>query len=281
MPFIESNNKNDKLQIYYEVYCEDKPHTVVLIHPIGGNIDIWKEEISLISKKDLKIIAYEIRGHNRSNMGIKNHFTICDLVQDLKLLIDSLDIKKCTLVGHSIGGSIASLYAVRYPQNIEAIILINGSSVPIPDKDLEKHYITRKIARIDGMDALAEWTKHDTLETEKAFQGKKKWEQFKQIFTKTSVEGFVAATNSLYTMPKDVTDSLRNADYKIFGIVGESDEVFMRLMHTMTEELPNFELRIIKDSDHWVIVEHPRELFEALEEFLDRIYPVIDREKWK
>ena len=56
---------------------------------------------------------------------------------------------------------------------------------------------------------------------------------FKQIFTKTSVEGFVAATDSLYSMPEDVTDSLRDANYKVFGIVGEGDEVFMRLMHKM------------------------------------------------
>ena len=83
MPFIESNNK-DKLKIYYEVYIKDKSDTVVLVHHIGGNIDIWKEEISLISKKNLRIIAYEIRGHNRSNMGTTNSFTISDLQKTLK-----------------------------------------------------------------------------------------------------------------------------------------------------------------------------------------------------
>ena len=74
-------------------------------------------------------------------------------------------------------------------------------------------------------------------------------------------------------MPENVNNTLNNTNYKIFGIVGEGDEVFMRLMHKMKEEIPRFELRIIKDSDHWVIVEHPDELFEALEEFLDKIYP--------
>ena len=53
MPFVESNNDNDKLQIYYELYGKDTSDTVVLIHPIGGNIEIWKDEISLISKKNL------------------------------------------------------------------------------------------------------------------------------------------------------------------------------------------------------------------------------------
>jgi 3-oxoadipate enol-lactonase len=273
MPFIEFNNKDKKLKIYYEIYNEEKPDTVVLVHPIGGNIEIWKNEIALISKKNLRVIAYELRGHNRSNMGIANSFTISNLVDDLKILLDSLDIKKCTLIGHSIGGSIASLYAKQYPQKVEAIIFINASSVRIPDKDLEKHFTTRKIALTQGMNALAEWARHETLESEKAFKDDDNWNQFKQIFTKTSVEGFVAATNSLHSMPEDVTDALRDVNYKVYGIVGEGDEVFMRLMHKMKEEIPRFELRIIKDSDHWVIVEHPEEFDKAIIEFLDIIYP--------
>jgi pimeloyl-ACP methyl ester carboxylesterase len=273
MPFVDSNNGTDQSKIYYEIHGKDKSNTVILIHPIGGNTEIWRDEISLILKKDLRIVAYDLRGHGRSKMGSKNHFTISDLVQDLKLLIDSLGIKKCTLIGHSIGGSVASLYAARYPQNIVAIVLINGSSVRIPDKDLEKHYATRKLAVTCGMDALAEWARHESMETEKAFEDEKNWREFKRIFTKTSVDGFVAATNSLYSMPENVTDSLKNINYKMFGIVGEGDEVFMRLMHKMKEELPTFELRIIKDSDHWVIVEHPNELFMALNEFLEKIYP--------
>ena len=273
MPFVDSKNDKDPLQIYYEIHGKDKSNTVVLIHPIGGNTEIWSEEISLISKKGLRVVAYDLRGHGKSTMGAKIDFTISDLVQDLKLLIDSLEINKCTLIGHSIGGAIAPVYAAQYPENIEAIILINGSSVRIPNKDLEKHYATRKLALTVGMDALAEWVRHESKESEKAFEDGKNWEEFKRIFTKTSVEGFVAATNSLYSMPENVNNTLKNTNYKIFGIVGEGDKVFMRLMHKMKEEIPRFELRIIKDSDHWVIVEHPDELFAVLEEFLDKIYP--------
>jgi hypothetical protein len=71
------------------------------------------------------------------------------------------------------------------------------------------------------MDALAEWTRHESRESEKAFEDDKTWEQFKRIFTETSVDGIVAATNSLYSMPENVTASLKNANYKMFGIVGE------------------------------------------------------------
>jgi pimeloyl-ACP methyl ester carboxylesterase len=98
MPFIESNNKNNKLKIYYEIYGNNKPNIIVLVHPIGDNIEIWNKENSSISKKNLRIIAYEIRGHNRSNMGTNNSFTISDLADDLKILLDILNIIKCTLI---------------------------------------------------------------------------------------------------------------------------------------------------------------------------------------
>lgn len=177
------------------------------------------------------------------------------------------------MIGHSIGGSVASVYAAQNAEDIEGVILINGSSVRIPNEDLEKHRVTRKIALTNGMETLAEWIRHDGSETEKAFEDEKIWKEFKQIFTRTSVQGFVAATNSLYSMPENVTSLLKNANYKIFGIVGEGDEVFLRLMDKMRQEIPGFELRVINDSDHWLIVEHPEELFKALKEFLDKIYP--------
>jgi pimeloyl-ACP methyl ester carboxylesterase len=40
-------------------------------------------------------------------------------------LLDKLKIRKCTLIGHSIGGAIASIYAKEHPEKVDAIIFIN------------------------------------------------------------------------------------------------------------------------------------------------------------
>jgi 3-oxoadipate enol-lactonase len=133
--------------MYYETYGDEKAYPIVLIHPIGGNIKIWEHEISIIQKKSLRIIAYEIRGYYRSNMGECKSFTMEDLANDLERLLRKLGIHKCTLIGHSIGGAIASLYVQKNPQSTDAIIFINASSTRIPDKDLEKHFTTRNVAK--------------------------------------------------------------------------------------------------------------------------------------
>ena len=271
MPYIESN---DASKIYYETFGDRSLYPIILIHPIGANIDIWEHEIQFILKRGFRVIAYEIRGHNRSDMGSKRDFTIYDLANDLHALVTKLEIMKCTLIGHSIGGAIASLYAKRYIDHVDAIIFINSSSKRIPDKDLEKHYTTREIAVSEGMAALAEWNRDNNKDAKKTFEDQNTWNYFKEIFTKTSVEGFVAATKALNTMPdgkEDVTLALKDSKIKLFGIVANDDRVFLNLMQDMKKDIPDFEIKVIDGCDHWMIVENPEAVDKALAEFLDTI----------
>lgn len=271
MPYTKSK---DASKIYYETFGDESLYPIILIHPIGGNIDIWEHEIQFILKKGFRVIAYEIRGHNRSSIGGKRDFNLYDLSEDLHMLVEELKIKKCTLVGHSIGGAIASLYAKQHPHNVDAIIFINSSSKRIPNKDLEKHYTTRKIAISEGMAALAEWNRENNKDAKKTFEDQKTWNYFKEIFTKTSVEGFVAAAKALYSMPdgeEDVTLALKDSKIKLFGIVANDDKVFLNLMQDMRKDIPDLEIKVIDECDHWMIVENPEAVDEALGEFLDTI----------
>jgi 3-oxoadipate enol-lactonase len=275
LPYIESK---DASKIYYETFGDERSYPIILIHPIGGNIDIWEHEIQFILKRGFRVIAYELRGHNKSSIGSKRDFTMYDLADDLHILFDDLNIKRCTLIGHSIGGAIASLYAKQYPHNVDAIIFINSASKRIPDKDLEKHHTTRKIAASEGMNALAEWNKENNKDAKKTFEDQKTWNYFKEIFTKTSIGGFIAATNALYTMPdgkEDVTLALKDNRIKLFGIVANDDRVFLKLMQDMKKDIPDLEIRVIYGCDHWMIVENPEAVDKALAEFLDTIKVLI------
>lgn len=268
MPYISLDND---LKIYYETYGDEKSYPIVLIHPLGGNIKIWEEEIRLILRSGkYRIISYEIRGHHRSGMGKNNNYTMDDLANDLDRLLYELNIEKCTLIGHSIGGKIAAVYAKHNTHKIDAIIFISGSSIPIPEDKLEDS-ISIKLATTKGMEAVAEYERQQKHGKEKAFEDEKDWNRFKEIFTKTSVEGFVAARNALRTMPNDINNVLRNADCKLYGIVGSDDEVFMNLKSKMKQEIPKFHLRIIEGEGHWLILHNPEALDKVLEEFLSEI----------
>ena len=172
------------LKIYYETYGNEKSYPIVLIHPLGGNIKIWQEEIHLILRSgNFRIIAYEIRGHYKSNMGKSDSFTMEDLAADLDKLLNELKIKTCTLIGHSIGGKIAAVYAKHNSAKVNAIIFISESSIPIPEDALEDS-VPIELANTNGMDAVAEYERERTFGKEKAFQDEKEWNYFRKYLQK-------------------------------------------------------------------------------------------------
>lgn len=217
----------DTIDTYYEDHGDNKSYPLILIHPIGGNILFWHHEISLLLKSGFRVVAYEIRGHYRTNMGRVGAYAMQDLVNDLHKLLEHLNIKKCSIIGHSIGGIIASMYAAQHPESVDAIVLINSSP------------------------------KYSDL--------------FRDVFTKTSVDGFIAATIALYTIPENVVEKLQTSHCKVFAIVGSDDDVFMRLLKEAKEEIPEMELKVLDGSDHWVIIEKPKELYDILASFLGKI----------
>ncbi|HEX2170432.1 MAG TPA: alpha/beta hydrolase [Nitrososphaera sp.] len=272
MPFSSSYFVADAVKTYYEDYDDnEKSYPLILIHPIGGNILIWHHEISLLLKSGFRVIAYEIRGHNRTNMGKAGAYTMQDLVNDLHHLLEHLNIKKCSVIGHSIGGIIASMYAAQYPGSVDAIILINSSPKKFEEKDLEKHFKTRQIAIKQGIQALGEYKLNALDEARDLLKDKKHSDFFRDVFTKTSIEGFVAATIALYTIPENIVSKLQISHCKVFAIVGSDDDVFMRLLKETKEEIPEMELRVLDGSDHWVIIEKPKEMYDILMSFLRQI----------
>jgi pimeloyl-ACP methyl ester carboxylesterase len=261
----------DTIKTYYEDHGDNRSYPLILIHPIGGNILIWHHEISLLLKSGFRVIAYELRGHYRTNMGKVGAYTMQDLVNDLHQLLKHLNIKRCSIVGHSIGGIIASMYAAEYPDSVDAIVLINSSPRKFKEKDLEKHFKTREVAIRDGIEALAEYKLRNFDETRDLLKDKRHSDFFRDVFTKTSVEGFVAATIALYTIPENVVEKLQTSNCKVFAIVGSDDDVFTRLLKETKEEMPEMELKVLGGSDHWVIIEKPKEMYDILMNFLRKL----------
>ncbi len=204
-------------------------------------------------------------------MGKVGAYAMQDLVNDLQQLLEHLNVKICSIIGHSIGGIIASMHAAQYPGNVDAIFLINSSPKKFEEKDLEKHFKTREIAITQGIEALAEHKLRSFDEARDLLKDKKHSDFFREVFTKTSVDGFVAATLALYTIPSNVIERLRSSSCKVFAIMGSDDDVFMRLLKEAKKDIPEMQLKFLDGSDHWVVIEKPVGMYDILMEFLEKM----------
>lgn len=99
---------------------------LVLLHGNGEDHTYFKRQMEPFAQK-YRVIALETRGHGQSPRGTAP-FTLEQFAEDLKAFLDSMGIERCHLLGFSDGGNIALLFALRYPQYIEKLI-VNGANL--------------------------------------------------------------------------------------------------------------------------------------------------------
>jgi pimeloyl-ACP methyl ester carboxylesterase len=107
---------------------EDKP-PLVLVHGGRDHARNW-DWVARELRVDWHVIAPDLRGHGDSAWAIGGHYTIQEHVLDLAQLLITLDLFPVTLIGHSLGGSIATHYASIYPENVSKLVSIEGLGPP-------------------------------------------------------------------------------------------------------------------------------------------------------
>ena len=75
--------------------------------------------------EDYRLVYYDARGSGRTETGDPSQLSFAGAVEDLEALRQALELDRISLLGHSLGGHIAYLYASRYPERMESLILVD------------------------------------------------------------------------------------------------------------------------------------------------------------
>jgi pimeloyl-ACP methyl ester carboxylesterase len=110
---------------YLEAGDVSKP-TVILLHGLGGNADLgWGFNIGAISAK-YHVLAPDQIGFGKSDKPVMN-YRVGTYVDFLDKFMTELKIEKASLVGNSMGGWIAGLYAAKYPARVDKLVLVDAA----------------------------------------------------------------------------------------------------------------------------------------------------------
>ncbi len=111
-------------KIYYEVTGSGNP--LILLAGWASDHLFWFPLIKLLADK-YQVITLDNRGIGQSNNEIHD-LTIDHMAEDIAHLIRKLQLKETSLAGHSMGGMIAQTLAVKYPELIQKMVLLNTTS---------------------------------------------------------------------------------------------------------------------------------------------------------
>jgi len=96
--------------------------TVLFTHSFGGDNQHWKNQLEHL-RKTRRAIAFDFRGHGKSDAPVDNDYSAEAMAQDIAAVADSLELDRFILVGHSMGGSAAIIYAGTHPERLAGLIL--------------------------------------------------------------------------------------------------------------------------------------------------------------
>jgi len=112
---------------------------VLLLHGFPEFWYGWRQQIDFLAGMGFRVVVPDQRGYNLSDKpkGI-DAYRIDNLTLDIIGLIDALNYKKATIIGHDWGGMIAWQLAIKYPERLEKLIILN---IPHP-KVMKKTLLT-------------------------------------------------------------------------------------------------------------------------------------------
>lgn len=141
------------------IYEWDAPadHTVIFLH---GFLDFaygFAEVIENGFAGRFHVVAPDLRGHGDSaRVGPGGYYHFADYLPDLHDLLRQTGRTRVSLVGHSMGGSVASFYAGSYPEQVHKLVLLEGLGPPVEMPGPGPERVVEWIAAWDRVGKMAQ-----------------------------------------------------------------------------------------------------------------------------
>ncbi|CAG5105395.1 Oidioi.mRNA.OKI2018_I69.chr1.g2094.t1.cds [Oikopleura dioica] len=111
----------------------------VCLHGWQDNCGLFKPLLSKLPQEN-HYIALDLVGHGLSDRlpdGSMYQFNIYPLA--LSHIVESLDVSKVNLIGHSLGGGVSGMYTALFPEKVERLILLDSAGMPLIRDDFKGH----------------------------------------------------------------------------------------------------------------------------------------------
>ncbi|MDB5685945.1 MAG: Pimeloyl-ACP methyl ester carboxylesterase [Rhizorhabdus sp.] len=142
---------SQRLRLHYSEWGDPAAPPLILQHGGRDHGRSWDHVVAALLP-DWRIIAPDLRGHGDSAWSPDAAYAMDDYVFDHAMLFEALGIERATVIGHSLGGNIATRHAAIRPDRVEKLVSIEGLG-PSPDalaKEAAKPVAERYAKWIDG-----------------------------------------------------------------------------------------------------------------------------------
>ena len=257
--------KANGIEINYEI--EGDGPLVTFSHSLACNLSMWDEQVRAL-KGRYRLLRYDTRGHGQTSAP-EGAYSLDQLCEDLKGLLEGLGISETHFVGLSMGGMIGQVFALKYPAMVQSLALCDTTSrYPSGAAAIWEERI--KTVGGKGMDPMVAPTLERWFTAPFRARRKELMERVGSMIRSTPAAGYVGCCHAL---PKiNVTERLRDVRCPALVIVGEDDPgTPVDMARDIHAALPTADLAVLCRASHLSNLEQPEEFNRALGGFLDKL----------
>ena len=247
---------------------------LLLVHGFGGSPDDFADWLPRLREFAEFGDAHAVRlpGHGCTWDRPYSFETFADFVL---AEADRLGWDRLVLLGHSMGGMVAQVVALRVgASRLDGLILMGTGYGPL-DLDPDLVETGKAVVRAGGMAALVEAQRGqpDTPAHERLLRERPGYAEFMDAKALAMDPEMWLAIVDEFTAQSDRLDALRSLDVPALVIAGEQDDRFLEPCRRIAAALPNAALVVVSDAGHSPQFEAPDEWWAAVTEYLRRHVP--------
>ena len=243
-------------------------HVLIVLHGFLGMLDNWKSFAKRMNQNKYQIHLVDQRNHGKSFHS--NLFNYEILAVDLKNYIDHYNIKKFSLIGHSMGGKTAMMFSSMYPQLIKKLIIVDILPV-FYSNDYDK--IIDSLKSLDLKKLVSRVNIDKALESEfkepafRAFLLKNLYRVNKdELAFKIDLD---IISNNLSEVEKSLPANLHYSGKTLFIKGQKSDYINKTNSSLLKKVFPDHKIVEVQKAGHWVHAENLDGFVNETELFLE------------
>jgi pimeloyl-ACP methyl ester carboxylesterase len=253
------------VELYYEITGEGEP--LIWSHEFAGDYRSWAPQVRAFARR-YRVITYSNRGYLPS--GVPEDpaaYSQAQLVEDLRELLDHLGIERAHVGGLSMGGSVALVFSLTYPERCRSVVVAGcGNGSDDPEKFRSEGLRLLAGIREHGMAAFADTYARGPQRVQFLAKDPLGWREFRDQLASHSGPGSMLIFDNVQRKRPPVyafEEQMRASTVPTLIIVGDEDEGCLRPGLFMKRHIRSAGLAILPMTGHTLNLEEP-ERFNAL-----------------
>lgn len=250
------------MKLHYRELGDGQP--MVILHGLFGFSDNWQTHAKKFAEY-YRVILVDLRNHGHSEWS--DEFSYELMVEDLKELCDELDLKRMILLGHSMGGKVAMLFAAKYEDLLEKLIVVD---IGVKEYPMHHEHI---LAGLHALDLESYKARSEAESVLRKYIDSEGVIQFllKNLYWKE--KGQLAFRMNLKVLEremKNILSTLPEAEVMTptLFIRGElSNYILNEDISELEDRFPDSSIVTVEGSGHWVHAESPDEFIDHVLSF--------------